>query len=538
MHSAGNSPPKKGAGYFANRLKEKGVTEEPKQSENQATLQGQNPDTVSPDPAQTAPKVGQIFEESTKSIASMADEASETAKLVSSMKEGLERVTKIKQLLTENPLCDDTGSCSYNGVNFTADSAINEEKIANIITKYAQSNISDLQSDANSIREELQQFRNTIKEKESQIAQFREKLSEIKQHTNLNSTDGTLSIQPDGSVESILTEFDAATTDQDLINFNSIQGQDYTKLTEIQQHELREGEKKLLELRWKIKKAEMDYEQKIFQKDQLEDLSSQIKRLESKKDALHLEVKNLENQNKEPKQELKELEQRISHAKKEYDEMLAAQKEVQDTRSVLEYLKLDKHALKSEIEELRSKTKLAEQEYQERKSALEKIEDVRFTVSSMQAEKETLQAELEKIHSKIKKVEADIEQRQQEKEKLGEFKAIVTHLRLEKESLEQELGDLKSKIKKCEVDYEQKRLAMQELQDVRDVLAYLKPERDLLKSEISQLRDKIQKLEENYDDLNSKKRQCQLEYDDLKFQLKRLETKDDEKRNSFSHFTR
>jgi chromosome segregation ATPase len=142
------------------------------------------------------------------------------------------------------------------------------------------------------------------------------------------------------------------------------------------------------------------------------------------------------------------------------------------------------------------------------------------------------------MHNKIKKAEYEIEQRQQEKEKLGEFKAIVTHLKLEKESLECEVSDLKTKIKKAEIDYEQKRLAMQELQDVRDVLTYLKPERDSLKSEISQLRDKIQKIEEAFDEVNSKKRQCQLEYDDLKFQLKRLETENSEKRNSFSHFTR
>jgi len=87
------------------------------------------------------------------------------------------------------------------------------------------------------------------------------------------------------------------------------------------------------------------------------------------------------------------------------------------------------------------------------------------------------------------------------------------------------------------MDYEQKRLAVQELQDVRDVISYLRPERDSLKAEISQLRDKIQKLEDTFDEINSKKRQCQLEYDDLKFQLKRLGSEDD-KRNSFSHFTR
>ena len=114
----------------------------------------------------------------------------------------------------------------------------------------------------------------------------------------------------------------------------------------------------------------------------------------------------------------------------------------------------------------------------------------------------------------------------------------MTHLKIEKESLEQELSDLKSKIKKLDSDYEQKRIALQEMQDVRDILAYLKPERDSLKSEMNQLRDKIQKLEEGFDEVNAKKRQCQLEYDDLRFKLKKLESEFDEKRNSFAHFTR
>ena len=536
MHSTGDNQPKKGAGYFASRVKEKGAdTEEKKPAETSAPQQ-ENPDKISPDIVQVGPKVGQIFEESTKSIAEMADDVSETAKMVSSMKEGLERVTKIKQLLTSNPLCDDSGSCSYGGMDFApAQSQENEEKIANMITKYAQSNLSDLQSDANSIREELQQFKNTMRQKESQITQFRDKLNEVRQQTIPNSTNES-TIQVNAPSEPVMSEFDAATSDQDLVSFNSIPAQDFGNLVEIQQRELKDGEKKLLELRWKIKKAELEYEQKTLQKDQIEDLADEIEKLESKKQALQLEVKSLENQNKEPKQELKELEQKIVSAKKEYEEKISALKEVQDARSVLEYLKLDKQALKAELDELRSKTKAAEQDYQERKIASEKLEDVRFSVSSLQAEKETLQTELEQIHTRIKKAEHEIEQRQQEKERLGEFKAIVMHLKLEKESLECELADLKSKTKKAEIDYEQKRLAVQELQDVRDVLSYLKPERDSLKSEISQLRDKIQKMEEAYDEINSKKHQCQIDYDDLKFQIKRESEND--KRNSFSHFTR
>ena len=309
MHSSGDSQPKKGAGYFANRLKEK--TGEESKEEAKATPEASAPapqeiqDKVSPDATATAPKVGQIFEETTKSIAAMTDDMSETAKMVSSMKEGLERVAKIKDLLTSNPLCDDSGSCTFDGVNFAPQSQENEEKIANMITKYAQSNITDLQSDADSIREELQQFKNTIKQKESQIAQFREKLNEVRQQAN-SSGDSTLQLST--LSEPAMSEFDAATSDQDLVSFNSIQTQDLGGLVQIQQQELKDGEKKLLELRWKIKKAELEYEQKTLQTSQIEDLTTQVKSLESKKQALQLEVKNLENQNKEPKLELKELE--------------------------------------------------------------------------------------------------------------------------------------------------------------------------------------------------------------------------------------
>src|SRR5574339_40455 len=183
MHSTGDNQPKKGSGYFASRLKEKGSTEET----NPAPAEPEKVETVSSDQTQTAPKAGQIFEESTKSIASMTDDVSETAKLVSSMKEGLERVNKIKNLLISNPLCNDSGICSYQGVDIASpekeESTQNEEKIAEMINKYAQSNISDLQSDASSIREELQQFKNTIKQKESEISQFREKLNEVRQQS-------------------------------------------------------------------------------------------------------------------------------------------------------------------------------------------------------------------------------------------------------------------------------------------------------------------------------------------------------------------
>lgn len=545
MHSAGDAQPKKGAGYFAGRLKEKGVTED---AASQTPTDPTKTDLVSVDQVDPAAKAGQIFEESTKSIASMAGDVSETARLVSSMKEGLERVTKIKDLFEFNPLCDDSGSCTFDGVKFDSnteqsppETIESEEKVAEIITKYANSNLSDLKSDADLIREELQQFKNTIKQKESELTQFREKLGEAKQQVmpNLGSAVefDTTQLQTDDLVQTSPTEFDMA-TDQDMISFNSIQSGDFAKLSEIQQQELKDGEKKLLELRWKIKKAEIDYEQRKTQTEQVQDLTSKINELESKKESLRLEVKRLENQNKEPKQELRELEEKIAQAKKDYEEKLTAQKEIEDSRSVLEYLKLDKESLKTELEELRAKTKTAEKEYETRRAASEEFEDVRFSVSSLRAEKDTLASELEQMRVKLQKTEAEIEQRQQEKEKLGEFKAIVTHLKLEKESLEQELSDLKSKIKKSEHDYEQKRITTQEMHDVRDVLAYLKPERDSLKSEITQLRDKIQSMEENYDTINAKKRELQLEYDDLKFKIKKLESEYDEKRNSFSHFTR
>src|SRR5574338_87279 len=184
MHSTGEAPQKKGAGYFASRLKEKGP---PEGAENTAPDDQAKSDVVAAEQEDLATKAGQIFEESTKSIASMAGDVSETAKLVSSMKEGLERVTRMKDLLSFNPLCDDSRSCTFDGVKFDTDSGQspssteNEEKVAELITKYANSNLSDLKSDADLIREELQQFKNTIKQKESELTQFRENLNETRQ---------------------------------------------------------------------------------------------------------------------------------------------------------------------------------------------------------------------------------------------------------------------------------------------------------------------------------------------------------------------
>ncbi len=240
MHSTGDNQPKKGSGYFAGRLNEKGTTEEIKP----ATAETEKVETVSSDQTQAAPKAGQIFEESTKSIASMTDDVSETAKLVSSMKEGLVRVNKIKNLLTSNPLCDDSGNCSYQGADVTASEkeelAQNEEKIVEMINKYSQSNLSDLQSDASSIREELQQFKNSIKQKESEISQFREKLNEVRQQPipSFNPIHDSILTQLDNTATTQnMSEFEAVTTDQDLVSFNSIQGQDFARLSEIQQSE-------------------------------------------------------------------------------------------------------------------------------------------------------------------------------------------------------------------------------------------------------------------------------------------------------------
>src|SRR5512147_2176020 len=115
MSGSSTNEPRKGAGYFASRLKEKGVEqqEDPKESTVQADAE--------------IPKYGQIFEESSKSIASMAGDMNETAKLVSSMKEGLERVSKAVNLIDiGNPLCDPFGSCSYNGVDFETKSTNSE----------------------------------------------------------------------------------------------------------------------------------------------------------------------------------------------------------------------------------------------------------------------------------------------------------------------------------------------------------------------------------------------------------------------------
>jgi predicted nucleic acid-binding Zn-ribbon protein len=557
------SEQKNGAGYFARRLKESGKIEEPSKTEQAMVGQAETESE-----SVLAPQAGQIFEESTKSIASMTGDMSETARLASAMKDGLERVTKIANMLSsDNPLCDESG-CSYDGVGFsdqtsnqnltklesktvndssddTPLSAENEEKIASLINEYAKKNLSEMKSDADSIRQELQEFKNNIKQKEVKLAEFREHVNQTRMQTNESTQCDAESVSPLHITDQVtnenthqLSEFDVVTSVDQSANIDSIQEtQEFDKFATIQR-QIKEGEKKLLELRWKIKKAEVDYGHISTQKDESENLTSEIQQLESKRNHLKVEIRNLENQNREPKQELKELEQKIEQAKKEYSEKIVAKQELDDVRSVLDYLKLDKESLKSDLEEMRSKIKTAQKEYESKKLANDELEDVRFTVSTLKAEKDTLEAELEQMHTRIKKAEAEYLEKQAEKEKIGEFKAVITHLKIEKDSIENELSDLRTRIKKAEAEYQQKRSATEELQEVRDVLAYLKPERDSLKAEMALLREKIEKLQDSYDEINAKKRELQLEYDELKFKLRKLDSEHEEKKNSFSHFTR
>lgn len=497
---------------------------------------------------------GKIFEESTKSISDMANDVSETARIVSSMKEGLVRVNKIADVIYGDPLgkaIEDKAtdpSCCQPDQQFDMEPnenrAIMNNKIDDLVTKYTKNGLEDLKLDTETIRRELQQFQNNIRQKESELIEFREKLSQVRQQAKkgVNQNPGEI-ISSNGLLEKVpqnpqsdlesLTEFDAITSsDQDLSDFNAMQQESRFDNLDNQQ-EIHEGEKKLLELRWKIKKEEAEYEKRRAEKEEFEDLTSQIQTLESKRDQLKNEVKKLENQNKEPKQELKELEQKIEQAKKEYEEKLEAKQQVEDVRSVLEYLKLDKDSIKSDLEEMRVKLKNVEKEYQEKKAAKDELEDVRFNVTALKAEKETILAELEQMHTRVKKAESELEEKRAEKEKLGEFKAVFTHMKIEKESLGAEIDELKAKIKKAESEYQEKKAAVEELHEVREILAYLKPERDAVKSELNQLRDKIERLQDSYDEINSRKRELQLEYDDLKSRLRKLESEYEEKKNSF-----
>jgi len=526
MHTEGQSEPKKGSGYFAKRLKENGATE-PAKEEKAEPKEEQVADEA---------KAGQIFEESTKSIATMTDDASETAKLVSSMRDGLERVNKIAGLFSNNPLCDSSGSCSYDGEEFSPDQnsveAVSvpdsemttwqtgdEQKIMDMIGNLSPEEISSLKLDAGMISTELEQIRDQVSKKESEVLEFREKLNQARMQAQEFVTRGIATTpHADG-----VSEFDAVTSSPPA-DFESIPDNgEFEKLSATRQ-EIKDEERKLLELRWKIKKAEADYEGKKAAAEEMGDLTSQVEKLEAKRDGLQIEIRKLEEQHKEPKLILRELEQKIESAKKEYDERQAAKQQLEDVRSVLEYLKLDKDGLKQDLEQIRSKIKETEKEYQEKKAASDALEDARFTVSSLRMEKGTLDGELEQLQYRIKKAEKDIEEKIAEKEKIGEYKAIVMHLKLEKESLNDEIVELKSKIKRAESEYQEKKAAVEELHEVREILAYLRPERESLKSEMAQIRSKLEKLEQSYDEISSKKRELQLEYDDLRFKLKRMES--------------
>lgn len=513
--------------------------------------------TEQPSQADSELQPGKIYEESTKSISEMTNEMRETAELVSSMREGLQRVNKIADIIYDNPLYNTQEDHSHSENEFLAASnsesgkklpsevetfdkqLTNNDKIGDLVAEHTKENLSDLKLDTDSIRQELMQFQNNIKQKESELIEFREKLNSARQQVKGfseqaltdNVSSNLLAQMSNAPQESDLTEFDVATSLNDS-DFGSMQ-QEPDELNS--QQEIREGEKALLALRWKIKKAEAEYEKRKAEKEDLGDLTAQIKALEAKRDGLKLEVKKLANQNKEPKQELKELEQKIAWAKKEYEEKLAAKQELDDVRSVLEYVKLDKESLKSDLEDLRAKIKSAEKEYQEKKSAKDEFEDVRFNVTTLKAEKEIILAELEQLQAKIKKAESDFEEKQAEKEKLGEFNAVLTHMKIEKESLESELAELKEKIKKTEAIYQEKKAAAEELHEVREVITFLKPERDAVKSELTQLRGKIEKLQDSYDEINAKKRELQLEYDEQKIRLRKLESEYEEKKNSL-HF--
>ena len=448
MPSSGPNEPKKGSGYFASRLKEKGVEQQktPKEPTIQVDVE--------------TPKYGQIFEESSKSIASMAGDMNETAKLVSSMKEGLERVSKAVNLIdVGNPLCDPFGSCSYNGVDFAAKSTNSEGPTLDELDASADGSeesieladgnegkenegevseyttgISDLKFDADSIKDELQEFKDNMRQKETELVEFRTKLNNARLYAKEFANTDFSDIEPHNVTNQFNnqqmqnTEFDTIISDQS-VNIDSIQDeQGSSRLAEIQQ-EIKENERRLFEARWKTKKAESEYEEK--------------------------------------------------------------------------------------------------------RAAKEELEDVRLSVSVLKAEKEMLATSLEELRSKIKKSEAEYEEKRAAKEELGEFNAALTHLKLEKELLSTELSDLKIRIKKAESEYEDKKAANESLAEVREILAYLKPERDSLKSELGHLRNKIERLDESYNEINSKKREIQMEYDDLRYRFKKAESEYEDKKNSF-----
>jgi len=536
MPGAGESEPRKGSGYFAKRLKEKGISAE---SEKKDAEEGvKEPES----------KAGQIFEESTKSIATMADDVSETAKLVSSMKEGLERVTKIAGMFSDNPLCDSTGSCNFGGVNFSQDqgqdkmSSVEELPheapewpvldMGNEMSEYSDSNFertSDIQHDANAMTG-TEDLSGVTGVEDLELLEFREKLRRVGHRTGLASqmladAGSDYTVGDLGGVQN--TEFDTITSSGNA-NFESVLGSFDKNETEAQ---IKEGEKRLVELRWKIKKADMEYEKRRAMAEELDDLTAQVEKLESKKSQLEGEIRELEEKHSEPKAALKEIRQKIEIAERELEEKQAAGKQLDDVRSILEYLKLDKDGLKSEIESLRARIKEAEKELEEKRSAADSLEDVRFTVISMRAEKETLDTELDRLRATVKKAEMECEERRLESEKIGETRSALAHLRLEKDSLETELFDLKSKIKKAESEYRQKKEAAEEIQEVREVLAYLKPEREYLRQELQHIRSRMGGLEQSCDDLSSKKRRVQEEYDDLVLKVKRLEGEYEEKRS-------
>lgn len=532
--------PRKGSGYFTKRLKEKGISSEPAKP-------GESEHEGSADHA--AAKAGQIFEESTKSIATMAGDVSETAKLVSSMKEGLERVTKIAGTFSDNPLCDSAESCSFDGVEFTPDAAssdkikendafdssylptrTHEEDVGEMVS-YSSGEIAGLTTEADTIREGLQEFRDAVSRKESELLEFREKLNQAKLQVGGLEEQGfpDTTVPPYGSeqdlqqIEQGFSEFDSVTSTDSNMGFESVPEDPSTVQKE------KDEERKLLNLRWKIKKMEAEYEKKMAQADSLEDLTAEVDKMEAKRDQLKIQIGKLEEQQRESGSILNELEQKIELAKRQSEEKGTGQQQVNDTRAVLEYLKLDKDGLKAELEQLRAKVKEAERTLEEKKAANDTLEDVRFTVSTLKAEKITLDAEIGQMRDRIKKTELEIEEKRLEKEKMGELKSVLTHLKIEKESLEDELSNLKSKIKRAESEYQQKKQAADELYEVREILAYLKPEREHLRSELSQIRAKIESLEQHQDEIAAKRHKAQAEYDELELKVNRMKSEYEQK---------
>ncbi len=342
MHSP--SEPKKGAGYFASRLKEKGIDQQdaPKESTTQAD---ENPSN---------PKYGQIFEESSKSIAAMAGDMNETAKLVSSMKEGLERVKKVANLAdVGNPLCDPFGSCSYNGVDFAPRPSTNSEQsltldelsasilesknndeltnddkeIGNDVSEYTTDTLSNLRFDADSIKDELQEFKDNIKQKEAELVEFRTKLNQARLHAkefanvDFSSNDSSNVIIQDINQQAPNTEFDVITSNQ-VMNIDSIQNddQDLSKLSKIQQ-EIKEEEKKLFEIRWKTKKAESEYEDKRAANESLVEVREVLTYLKPERDSLKMELNHLRNKIEKLEESYDEVNSRKREIQIEYDDL-------------------------------------------------------------------------------------------------------------------------------------------------------------------------------------------------------------------------